>query len=173
MANLVDKKCASTEWFTPPEILGPVRQLFGGEIGLDPCTTEGNPTKARRFYTEGIDGLTEPFNACRREDVYVNPPYGDQLYRWIAKVAEEAELGHRIVQLVSASSRWDQERWQRIFSRELAAMLMPIGRVKFLDAEGNRWKSPPYPSLLFFYNLPVGRVHCCFEHLGKVVETRP
>lgn len=175
MANLVDKKCASTEWFTPPEILEPVRELFGGEIFYDPCTSANNPIGATTFccidipedsrFLQSANGLENGW----WDKAFVNPPYGKQLYAWIEKTVVEAARGLRIVLLVSASSRWDQAKWQKIFSPGLTAMCMPRGRVKFLDANGVRHKSPPYPSLLFFYNLPVEEVAECFKEVGKVV----
>jgi hypothetical protein len=35
---------------TPSYVLGPVRASLGGVIGLDTCTTAGNPAGAARFY---------------------------------------------------------------------------------------------------------------------------
>jgi hypothetical protein len=173
MTNLVDKKCISTEWYTPPEILEPVRKLFGGEIGLDPCTSKGNPTQATIHLTPIQDGLSRNWRNAYSEKwgVFVNPPYGKSLYDWIHKVTMEAEWASlSIVLLVSASSRWDQKKWQRIYSPELTTFVMPVGRVKFLDAEGNRHKSPPYPSVLYFYNIDPKDVKEHFGHLGTVVR---
>jgi hypothetical protein len=178
MANLVDKQAKSNEWFTPETILYPVRNLFGGPIDLDPCTTENNPTNALVYFTEKDNGLTQSWG---REGIdllkiFVNPPHGkkigtrrSQIYDWIEKTTQEARHSHRIVLLVSASSRWDQSGWQKIFSPYLTAMCMPLGRVKYLDHNYVQQKSPTYPSLLFFYNIFAPRVEACFGHLGKVV----
>jgi len=167
MTNLVDKQCKSVDWFTPPEILEPVRKLFGGDIFLDPCTTYDNPTGAIALITEEQDGLSVDY---WYHGTFVNPPYGKQLYDWIEKTVAEATRGHWIVLLVSASSRWDQDRWQKIFSPNLTAMCMPRGRVKFLNADGVQMKSPPYPSLLFFYNIDPVDVQEHFGEIGKVVK---
>lgn len=166
MANLVDKKCASTEWFTPPEILEPVRKTFHGQIQYDPCTTYDNPTKAFRFTTKNENGLIGTWPGS----TFVNPPYGKDLYDWIEKVVTEAKGGLRIILLVSASSRWDQAKWQSIYIPELTTFVMPRGRVKFLNEEGIRMKSPPYPSVLYFYNIDPRDVKECFGHLGTVVK---
>lgn len=168
MTNLVDKICATSEWFTPPEILIPVRALFGGKIDLDPCTTEGNPTGAHSYYTKQDNGLTRFWS--QEVSVFCNPPYGNEMYDWILRVVVRASYGTKIVLLLAASSRWDQAKWQHIFSPQLSAMCMPIGRVKFLNSEGVRKKNNPYPSLLFFYNIPVDNVARNFQDLGKVVS---
>jgi len=165
MTNLVDKQCKSVDWFTPPEILEPTRELMGG-IWLDPCTTDDNPARATCWYTKKEDGLFGHW----MHGTFVNPPYGKELYKWIEKTVLEAADRLQIVLLVSASSRWDQERWQKIFSPNLTAMCMPLGRVKFLSANGVQMKSPPYPSLLFFYNIDASDVYEHFGKLGKVVR---
>jgi len=171
MTNLVDKKCISTEWYTPPEILEPVRNLFGGNIGLDPCTNmEKNPTKADWVIGLPQDGLEAQWIEARGKTVFVNPPYGKALYDWISKVVLEAFRGLKIVLLVSASSRWDQAKWQKIYSPELTTFVMPRGRVKFFNAEGVRMKSPPYPSVLYFYNIDPADVKKHFGRLGTVVK---
>jgi len=167
MTNLVDKKCISTDWFTPPEILEPVRAVLGGSIPLDPCTASHNPTQAYKFcFLGGHDGLTIPWLIS----AFVNPPYGKELYKWISKTVWEASLGVQIVFLVSASSRWDQAKWQRLYSPNLTTFVMPRGRVKFLDASGVQQKSPPYPSILYFYNIDPKTVLQHFGHLGTVVK---
>lgn len=172
MTNLVDKKCISTEWFTPPEILEPVRAVLGWKIGLDPCTNKENPTQATMCFTSVQDGLNRPWTNAYSEKwgVFVNPPYGKELYAWIAKVVDEAARGLQIVLLVSASSRWDQARWQNIYSPKLTTFVMPRGRVKFLDAAGVQQKSPPYPSVLYFYNIDPKIVLKHFSDLGTVVK---
>jgi hypothetical protein len=167
-ANLVDKTCKSVDWFTPPEILEPVRALFGGRIDLDPCTTAENPTKALGWWTKEDDGLSRQWYP--HTNIFVNSPYGRQLYDWIEKVVTEAQRGCRIALLVSASSRWDQAKWQRIYSPQLSTFVMPRGRVKFLNAKGEQMKSPPYPSVLYFYNARPVEVYNAFRELGTVVK---
>ena len=167
MTNLVDKKCISTEWYTPLEILEPVWELFGG-LELDPCTIERNPTQAHNWFTKEDSGLEVDWSC--HDNAFVNPPYGKVLYDWIEKVVTEAAKELPIILLVSASSRWDQKKWQRIYSPELTTFVMPVGRVKFLDQDGVQQKSPPYPSVLYFYNISPVLVKENFGHLGTVVK---
>lgn len=172
-----EKQCRSVEWFTPPAILEPVRALrlkvegISG-IGIDPCTTPLNPTSADNWFTEDDDGLSKGWSMSDypREYpfIFANPPYGRALYAWIAKAVAEAELGCRIVLLLAASSRWDQLGWQRLNSPHLTAICTPLGRVKFLDEHGQLRDQNPYPSMLFFYNLPIDAIEACFGHLGAV-----
>lgn len=170
MKMLPDKSCKSVEWYTPPEILVPVRAILGDPIPLDPCSPadDSNPTRAAQFLTPESrpDGLQAVWDA----PAFVNPPYGRALYSWITKTTEAAALGTPVALLVAASSRWDQEGWQRLYTPELTCFHMPRGRVKYLSPTGERAKSPPYPSLLYFYNLPPASVAEHFAHLGTTVR---
>jgi len=174
----VEKKCRDVEWFTPPEIVDAVRRVFGGEIGLDPCTVKSNPTKARRFFTKEDDGIRSGcFWWCydeAKKGIFVNPPYGKEMYRWIEKTVTTVDCNQveaiPAALLLAASSRWDQPGWHRIFSHALTAMVLFRGRVKYLDAKGEVAKSPPYPSILFFYNVDPSRVEASFDPPHKVVR---
>ena len=112
--NLQDITEAQTgEWFTPPKILDPVREYFGGAIPLDPCTTPNNPTKARRFWTPKENGLTKSFS---KKGTFINPPYGKKhgMHAWLTKIHTEAAQGRTIVALlpmifVPCSSRYLRE----------------------------------------------------------------
>lgn len=171
-ARPTEKTCRSTDWLTPPRVLEPVRRMFGGQIWLDPCTTPGNPTKAVSFYSKQSDGLRDRWHTLvtARHGVFVNPPYGKAMRDWIAKCVEEADRGVPIALLLAASSRWDQPYWHAIFSPECTAMVLFKGRVKYLDARGRPAKSPPYPSILFVYNVDHARVRAAFPPTDKVVE---
>lgn len=64
----------SADWCTPPEILEAVREVFSGEIELDPCSNGSSQVGAKRVYTlPEHDGLIEPWDA---KTIFVNPPYG-------------------------------------------------------------------------------------------------
>ena len=171
MSNMVDKGCKSVEWFTPPEVLEMVRRTFEGRIDLDPCTTSANPTNASTYFTKREDGLEKSWLGS--SSVFVNPPYGKEMYDWIWTVVRWAyECPRmRIALLLAASSRWDQFGWQRIFSPNCTGMLMFRGRVKYIDESGERCKSPPYPSMMFFYNMPPSWLAESTADFGHFVAT--
>lgn len=61
------------DWTTPQAILGPVREVFGGTIDLDPCSNEKPVVGAKLEYRlPNHDGLVEPWSG----KIFVNPPYG-------------------------------------------------------------------------------------------------
>ena len=75
---------------TPEYVLGPVRESFGGSIGLDPCTLDSNPVGAARFYHLPMDGAELPWDA---PSIFVNPPYSKARERWVHRCVEAAEAG--------------------------------------------------------------------------------
>lgn len=140
MSELVDKSCKDTVWFTPERVLQLVRLYFrfyggGGEIDLDPATDPSNPTSAWRFYTEKDDGLALPWSnvvgVVRPANVWVNPPFGKVIRRWVEKIRLEAEAGARIVALLPGQ-RFEQEYWQRnLFIPALTGICFVRSRLAF------------------------------------------
>ena len=76
------------EWYTPPEIIEAARRVMGA-IDCDPCTSISNHTGAKTFYTADTDGLDKPW----RGRVWLNPPYGQGLARWMHRANRELSMG--------------------------------------------------------------------------------
>jgi site-specific DNA-methyltransferase (adenine-specific) len=101
------------------------------------------------------EGLNAPWSAMdgTPSRVFLNPPYGREMPRWIEKAVAEVEAGHceRVVALIPA--RTDTKCWQRYILKEAAydriaapeslllVRFLP-GRVKFVGASA----SAPFPS---------------------------
>lgn len=83
---------------TPESILGPVREMFGGDIDLDPCTDEENPVRAKAFYSPPDDGCTLSWDY---PTVFCNPPAEDRL-RWVRRCIEVGNDHRRVVLLLPA-----------------------------------------------------------------------
>src|SRR5690348_16135896 len=83
------KGSSRADWQTPEWILERVRHVIGGQIELDPATTEDNPTKALRFYTAQENGLTQPWSAS---SIFLNPPWsrrqGIRLRPWLQRARD-------------------------------------------------------------------------------------
>src|SRR3954469_19630011 len=78
----------SHEWETPAELLGALHAVFG-RFDLDPCAPRKSRTKvkARKHLTAEDDGLSAPWRGV----VFVTPPYGRELARWVAKARREVD----------------------------------------------------------------------------------
>jgi ParB family chromosome partitioning protein len=165
--NWVDKRCEGVEWYTPPEIVGRVRDYFGGAIPLDPATAPHNPTGAERHFTAADDGLAQDWSGA---GVFLNPPYGEAIADWCAKIHEEAGKGTPIVALLPCGARFSTEYWQdHILNDRLAALCFVRKRVKFIDRGGEAQDSNPYDSAIYGFNTDAPRFAEAFAPLGVVL----
>ena len=64
----------SEDWYTHPEVVTLVHELFGGPPDLDPmsCEEANKVVKARKIYTAKQDGLLHPWYGT----ILWNPPWG-------------------------------------------------------------------------------------------------
>lgn len=127
------------EWTTPPEVFDPLNADF--RFTLDPCATAQN-AKCSKFYTEADDGLTKSWAG---ERVFMNPPYGREIYAWTRKAREEAKAGTLVVGLLPASC---DLAWWHEDVEGLAAIKFIRGRVRFLT-------DGPYRASGFFASVIV------------------
>lgn len=127
-------------WATPPEVFEPLHAEFG--FTLDPCATP-ETAKCGRFYTEADDGLAQSWAG---ERVFMNPPYGREVYAWTQKAREESARGALVVGLLPAST--DLAWWHNDVVSVGAEVRYIRGRVRFLT-------DGPYRASGFFASVIV------------------
>jgi hypothetical protein len=84
--NTTKDTSSTIEWLTPPEI---VKNL--GEFDLDPCAPESNKREwehATTSWSLEENGDSLAFDCKWFGRVFLNPPYGAETFKWIAKLAE-------------------------------------------------------------------------------------
>lgn len=128
------------EWRTPPEVFDPLNEEF--QFTLDPCTTADNPLGVANYYTEQDNGLEQDWYD---ERVFMNPPYGREVYAWTRKARESAERGALVVGLLPAST--DLAWWHDDVVGH-AEVRYIRGRVRFLT-------DGPYRASGFFASVVV------------------
>lgn len=162
-AKLVSLKAltssGSDDWRTPASILAPVRRAYcqapSYQIDLDPCSQPDNPTGAADFWCleNGIDGLvTTWLREPAANVVFVNPPFS-QLKPWAAKVAQEAEIGTRMVVIAKATfcTAW----FKTLLAASRGVVLVAPERIAYLKPDGGEGvaNSPTFETALFPINL--------------------
>jgi phage N-6-adenine-methyltransferase len=127
----------SNEWATPQDFFDKLNAEFG--FTLDAAASHEN-RKLDRYITEDEDALTQAWG--ENERVFVNPPYGRQIGKWIEKAAtEKTDL---TVMLIPA--RTDTKAWHEyIFGK--ADIRFVKGRLKFGDAK----HSAPFPCAVVIF----------------------
>lgn len=129
---------ATDQWDTPQELYDRWDRLFC--FDLDACADETN-AKCQRFYSVEVDGLAQEW-APRR--VWLNPPYGRSIGRWMAKAKEAAARGALVVALVPART---DTRWWHDHVVGAAHIIYLQGRVRF----GTATSGAPFPSAIVIY----------------------
>lgn len=131
-------------WETPPEVFDPLNKEFN--FTLDPCATPSN-AKCDHFFTEADNSLEQSWIGHR---VFMNPPYGREIYPWTAKARHEAQSNNvLIVGLLPAST--DLEWWHRDVVG-FASVRYLRGRVRFLTGGPYR-ASGFFASVVVIWNL--------------------
>jgi phage N-6-adenine-methyltransferase len=165
-ADMPDKQCKTSEWYTPPEILEPVRDYFGGAIPLDPAAPLDNPTGAERFFTKQDNGLTQDWAG---NGAFVNPPYGAEISDWCRKIHESASTGLQILALLPCGARFSTSYCQNyILNEHLTAICFVRGRVGFVNEDGEQQTGNIYDSAIYGYNADHEAFARSFDSLGKV-----
>lgn len=135
------RSSATAEWSTPADVFEEISGIFG-PFTLDPCATVENH-KAPRFYTIESDGLAQDWSG---ERVFMNPPYGRQIGKWIEKAATSQA---HVVCLIPA--RTDTAWWHDYIGDGLvwkaSTVLFWRGRITFEGAKYNA----PFPSAVVVF----------------------
>lgn len=122
------------DWTTPRAFFDALNTEF--HFTLDAAASPENAL-CPEFYTEADDGLAMSW---RGHTVWVNPPYGRGIGKWIQKAAESAVLGATVVMLIPA--RTDTAAWHtHIHGQPGVEIRFVRGRLRFGDATENA----PFP----------------------------
>jgi site-specific DNA-methyltransferase (adenine-specific) len=128
-------------WATPQDFFEKLDWRFG-PFDLDPCASTHN-TKCSNFFTEMEDGLVKDWAG---HTVYVNPPYGRGLDKWIQKAYNEGKKENtRVVVLIPA--RTDTRYWHDYVMKASEVHFIK-GRLKFGDATN----CAPFPSAVIVFD---------------------
>lgn len=111
-------------WATPQWLFDELDKEFG--FTIDVCALPEN-AKCRRYYTPDDDGLQQDWSG---ETVWLNPPYGRDIKRWMKKASDAAKRGATVVCLIP--SRTDT-KWWHSYCMDGEIRLFK-GRLKFGDA---------------------------------------
>lgn len=154
----------SARWRTPPEVFGPLHREF--RFGLDAAAVADSallpywigpdhPSPSRR------DAFAADWQACRApwaSSVWINPPYGRGMGRWIVLAAR---WGRVMPVVVLVLARTDLPWWEEVVMSTASEIRFVRGRVRFLDGvTGERRNGAPAPSVLLIWDPrrpPAGR----------------
>ena len=129
----------TNEWSTPQDFFDELDKEFN--FTLDPCATSEN-AKCNKYFTVEDDGLKQDWS---KDTVFMNPPYGREIKRWIKKAYEESLNGATVVCLIP--SRTDTAYWHNYIFGKADDIRFIKGRLKF----GGSKNPAPFPSAIIIY----------------------
>ena len=112
----------SNEWQTPQDLFDALDAEF--HFTLDPCCQHAT-AKCSKHYTQAENGLSKSWAG---ETVFMNPPYGREIGKWVRYAYEQSLLGATVVCVIP--SRTDTAWWHDYCMRGEVRFLR--GRVKFV-----------------------------------------
>jgi hypothetical protein len=171
---------ATDQWFTPPEIIDRVDQVFNHCIDLDPCgSTESNKTvQASRVITE--DSIDTRWGYAG--NVFCNPPSGkytgtnehykglsnpQAFFKKLNRVFDDRQidqyifLGYSIEQLQTLQTKTEIPKD--------CLICIPAKRIRFVDQSGNR-NSPTHGNCIIYRGLFQSKFVDAFEDFGVILE---
>jgi hypothetical protein len=131
---------ASTEWLTPPSIIEKL-----GPFDLDPCSPVTRPwNTAAHHIDEQTDGLISHWFGY----VWMNPPFGKGLAKWVEKLSKH-DNGIALIPLRSTETKW----FHNYVWSTASAVLFCKGRIRYWSLDGIEKGSCPHASLFISYGI--------------------
>jgi site-specific DNA-methyltransferase (adenine-specific) len=126
-------------WETPQKLFDELNKEFNFTID---AAADAENHKCERYYTREESGLEKSWKG---ERVFLNPPYGRELPKWVKKAADEAkDKSTIIVMLIPART---DTQWFHDYIYKKAEIRFIKGRLKFGDAKN----SAPFPSMVVIF----------------------
>jgi len=165
-----DKK----DWGTPRKYVDAVKQVFNGEIGLDPCSNRHSLVNALTEYRlPQMDGLTASWNF---KTIFVNPPYGNDkgagttIKDWLAKCAHAHE-DHESEVLALVPVAVNTAHWKHhVFTKARAICFLYDTRLRFLENGEDAWLGSPMACAMIYWGKNYNRFFDTFIEFGAVVD---
>ena len=128
------------DWETPQALFDALDREF--HFDLDAAASKAN-AKCEKYFTVTEDALKYPW--CAVGSIWLNPPYGRQIGKWMQKAYEESRRqSFPVVCLIPA--RTDTAWWHN-YVMKAAEIRLIRGRIKFVGAESGA----PFPSAIVVF----------------------
>lgn len=129
---------ATPEWETPQNLFDELNAKYN--FTLDPASTDQN-AKCKNHFTTLDDSLSKNWGG---QSVWLNPPYGREIGKWVKKAYEESmKPGTVVVCLLPART---DTAWYHDYCTKGKVQFIR-GRLKF----GNSKSAAPFPSMIVVF----------------------
>jgi len=164
------------DWCTPHKYISAVKDVFGGQIELDPCSNEYSIVKAKtEFQLPSQDGLSLDWNY---KTIYVNPPYGNDKERgttirhWLLKIVETHEkYDSEIIALIPVAT--NTLHWKKyVYPKADAICFLYDTRLKFIIGYNENTKGAPMSCCCIYYGRNVRKFIEVFSRHGATFSLK-
>lgn len=131
------------DWETPPDLFADLDREFG-PFDLDVCALP-ETAKCERYFTPADDGLAQEWRGL----CFMNPPYGREIGKWVAKARMEAFEG-RATTVALIPARTDTRWWHDHIQDVADHVFFLKGRVRF-HQDGKPCGPAPFPSAVVIW----------------------
>ena len=164
----------SQHWGTPKKYVNAVKQVFNGEIDLDPCSNQYSIVNAKKEYKlPENDGLNESWNF---PTIYVNPPYGADrergttIKKWFAQcVIANRDYNSEVLALVPVATNTGHWK-QSVFGQATAICFLYDTRLKFLINGVEEKKGAPMACAMVYWGNNYNKFEDIFLEFGAVIN---
>ena len=131
------------DWETPQDLFDQLDATF--HFTLDACADDTN-YKVAKYFDEAMDALSRPWGTVESpEVVWMNPPYGQEIGKWLKKAFDEVEAGRVSKAVCLVPSRTDTKWWHDYCMK--GDIYFVKGRLKF----GRAKTAAPFPSAIVVF----------------------
>lgn len=164
----------SQDWGTPENYVAAIKEFFGGQIDLDPCSNAYSIVGAKvEYILPQHDGLKESWNFRR---IFVNPPYGldrklgTGIKNWLYRCAQAHKaFGSEVLALVPVAT--NTGHWKKyVFGKARAVCFLYDTRLKFLVNGQNGGKGAPMSCAMIYWGEDYDRFLGVFRNFGAVLR---
>src|SRR5690606_5274176 len=128
------------DWTTPQAFFDYWNRIY--RFTLDAAASHDN-AKCDRYFTEADDALTKDWDGV----VWLNPPYGPGIGKWVRKAYQESQKVATVVMLIPART---ETRWWHDYVMKADHIALVRRRMRFGGATINA----PFPSCVVIFNSP-------------------
>jgi len=141
------------DWGTPRAFLEWLETWKSWKPDLDAAASLRN-TKAPQFYTKEDDSLTKEWFG----KVWLNPPFGSELPKFMKKCAEEIKREEVDSIVVLIPARTDTKWFHEIVMPNAYLIYLIKGRFNFRVDNAVEGANAPFPSMLVLYRKPLRKL---------------
>lgn len=161
------------DWCTPQKYVKAVKDVFKGEIDLDPCSNYYSVVNAKVEYIfPKNDGLRDSWDYKK---IYVNPPYGNNkinrtsIKDWFKRIAEARNKGSEIIALVPVAT--NTAHWKEyVYPIATSICFLYDTRLKFSINGHEDTKGAPMSCCMIYYGDDPDEFAKVFSKYGAVIS---